>query len=316
MLKNMNSVNLPKVAILMATFNGARFIEEQIESIKAQEGIQLNIYISDDLSSDETLKLIESSVSKRNTQISVLPEKTGSGGAGQNFYRLVKDVPLGEYEYFAFSDQDDIWQSKKILRAVNQLRTNNADGYSSSVEAFWQNGNKKIIKKDYPQKKFDFFFEGPGPGCTFVMSRDLFSSLRAFIIANHEKMVEVYYHDWFTYAFARTHNFKWIIDNQSHILYRQHKGNDTGANIGLLAAFLRVKVVWSFWARDQAYAIAKLLNYEKTMSHYFSGNPLGILRLCISFVKFRRSTKDGLVLLFLGLAGRLRPQIKTQILNN
>ena len=40
----MNSVNLPKVAILMATFNGARFIEEQIESIKAQEGIHLNRY--------------------------------------------------------------------------------------------------------------------------------------------------------------------------------------------------------------------------------------------------------------------------------
>ena len=154
----MNSINLPKVAILMATFNGVRFIEEQLESIKTQEGIHLNIYISDDKSTDETVKLIESSFTKQENQVTLLPEVNASGGSGQNFFRLVKDVPLDEYEYFAFSDQDDIWKAKKILRALNQLRTNNADGYSSSVEAFWQNGNKKIIKKDYPQKKFDFFF--------------------------------------------------------------------------------------------------------------------------------------------------------------
>ena len=310
----MNSDNLPNIAVLMATFNGARFIEEQIKSITEQEGVNVNIYISDDLSRDKTVMLIKNSIYKQRNQITLLPEVIASGGAGQNFFRLVKDVPLGEYEYFAFSDQDDIWQAKKILRAVNQLKINNADGYSSSVVAFFANGGKKFIKKDYPQKKYDYFFEGPGPGCTFVMSRKLFISLRDFLIKNHQEMGVIYYHDWFIYAFARTNNFKWLIDSQSHILYRQHESNDTGVNIGLLAAFLRVKVVWSFWARDQAYTVARLLDYEEKMTYYLSRNTRGILRLCTAFVKFRRSTKDGLVLLFLGLAGRLSPPSKPQIL--
>ena len=310
----MNSDNLPKVAILMATFNGARFIEEQLRSITAQVGVHVNIYISDDMSTDKTVMLIKNSMSKQRNQITLLPEVIASGGAGQNFFRLVKDVALGEYEYFAFSDQDDIWQDKKILKAVNQLKINNADGYSSSVVALFANGGKKFIKKDYQQKKYDYFFEGPGPGCTFVISRKLFLSLRDFIFKNYQGMEAIYYHDWFIYAFARKNDFKWLIDGQSHILYRQHEGNDTGANIGFLAMILRLKVIWSFWARDQAYVIAKLLDYEKVMLYYFSGNPKSILRLSIFFLDFRRSAIDAIVLLFLGLTGRLRPQ-NASILN-
>lgn len=308
MINKFNTENHPKVAILMATFNGSQFIKEQIESFQKQKYVQINIFVSDDNSTDETVNIIKNSKFEENNTLKILTEIDTRLGAGQNFFRLVKDVPLNDYEYFAFSDQDDIWKAYKLNRAINQLKIKNADGYSSSVDAFWANGRNKYIKKDYPQKKFDYFFEAPGPGCTFVMNRKLFLNLKNFIILNYQNIGDIYYHDWFIYAFSRTKNYKWIIDNRSYINYRQHEGNDTGANIGFIAKILRFKAVWNYWAGEQAYRIAKLLKYENIYILYFSRSPSSILRLCMSYSMFRRSKVDGLVILVLGIFGRLWPQ--------
>jgi rhamnosyltransferase len=299
----------PRVAILMATFNGMPFINEQVFSIKKQKGVDVDIFISDDGSNDGTLKLVKDNF-RQDPLLTLLPVIIASGGAGQNFFRLIRDTPLADYQYFAFADQDDIWKADKLTRAINQLTTNNAHGYSSSVMAFWPNGLKKLIKKDYPLKKMDYFFEGPGPGCTFVMTRELFILLKEFVTINQESLTAVYYHDWFVYAFARTCKFKWVIDHQSHIDYRQHENNDTGANSGIAALISRVKKIWSYWARDQVYAIAELLGYERHIQSYFSSNLVSKLRLCRSFFQFRRSSKDCFALLILGLAGRFRPPHK------
>lgn len=300
------SSKLPSVAILLATFNGAEFISEQISSIKIQEGVDADIFISDDGSTDCTIDLIQLSA-RVLPRLKLLPKLAASGGAGQNFYRLIRDVPVADYEYFAFADQDDIWSSDKLFRAIGELVANNAHGYSSSVMAFWPNGLKKLIKKDYPPKEFDYFFEGPGPGCTFVMSRDFFILLKQFVTANHESLNAIYYHDWFVYAFARARKLKWVIDNQSHIDYRQHDKNDTGANSDAAALISRVKKIWNFWARDQVYAIAELLDYEQHLEYYFSKGLVSKLRLCKSFFQFRRARKDCFALLILGLMGRFRP---------
>jgi rhamnosyltransferase len=297
---------LPRVAILMATFNGSENISEQIYSIKIQEGVDANIFISDDESTDRTIELLED-YTKDFPQLNMLPKVSPSGGAGQNFFRLIRDVPLADYKYFAFADQDDIWMVDKLSRAINQLVVNNAQGYSSSVIAFWSDGRKKLIKKHYPIKKFDYFFEAPGPGCSFVMTRDLFLLLKQFVIANQTKLASVYYHDWFVYAFTRSRKLKWVIDNQSRIDYRQHEKNNTGANSGTAALILRTNKIWSFWARDQVYEIAKLLNYEQELKYYFSTSLASKLRLCRSFFLFRRAGIDCFALLILGLMGKFKP---------
>lgn len=308
-MESTNNQLTPRVATLMATFNGVPFIAEQVSSIKMQKGIDVDIFISDDGSTDGTLKLVRDNF-LQDSFVNLLPVIVASGGAGQNFFRLIRDTPLADYQYFAFADQDDIWRAGKLSRAINQLTTNNAHGYSSSVMAFWPNGLKKLIKKDYPLKEFDYFFEGPGPGCTFVMTRELFILLKEFVIINQESLTSVYYHDWFVYAFARTRKFKWVIDHQSHIDYRQHANNDTGANSGIAALISRVKKIWSYWARDQVYTIAELLGYERHLQSYFSSSLVSNLRLCRSFFQFRRVSKDCFALLILGLAGRFRPPHK------
>lgn len=297
---------LPRVAVLLATFNGAQYISEQISSIKTQEGVDVDIFISDDGSTDSTIDLIER-FARELPRIILLSKVIASGGAGQNFYRLIRDVPVANYEYFAFADQDDIWSPDKLFRAIDQLAANNAHGYSSSVMAFWPNGIKKFIKKDYPLKEFDYFFEGSGPGCTFVMTRELYIFLKDFVVAYQKSLTAIYYHDWFVYAFARSRKLKWVIDNQSRINYRQHDKNDTGANAGTVALISRVKKIWSFWARDQVYAIAEILDYEQDLKYYFSTSLVSKLRLCRSFFQFRRASKDCFALLILGLMGRFKP---------
>ncbi len=297
---------LPRVAILLATFNGAQFISEQISSIEIQEGVEADIFISDDESTDFTIEMLERFATEL-PRMNILPKVISSGGASQNFFRLIRDTPLADYQYFAFADQDDIWKADKLSRAINQLAANNAHGYSSSVMAFWPDGRKKMIKKNYPLKKFDYFFEAPGPGCSFVMTRELFLLLKQFVITNQIKLASVYYHDWFIYAFARSRQFKWVIDHQSHIAYRQHGKNDTGANFGLAALALRLKKIWGFWARDQVYQIAALLGYEQQLKSHFSGELFSKLRLCGSFYQFRRAGIDCFALLILGLMGRFKP---------
>jgi rhamnosyltransferase len=302
----------PKVAILMATYNGEAYISEQLSSIHSQENIECSIFISDDSSSDRTIELINAA-SENAASMTILPIVKSSGSAGQNFFRLIRDIDLADFQYFAFSDQDDIWLPKKISKAISKLKESNADGYSSSAIAFWPSGRKSLIKKNYPQKKYDYFFEGPGPGCTFVMSRRLFASLREFVVSHQSELKNIHYHDWFVYAYARSHNMEWIIDGESHIYYRQHGGNDTGANQGIFAAFFRAKKVWDFWARDQVYAIAKVLAYENILRSYFGGSIASKLRMTFSIYEFRRSTKDCFALLILAMAGRFKPSLVSKL---
>ena len=103
----------------------------------------------------------------------------------------------------------------KLSRAVNVFEKSNVSGYSSDVIDFKDNLEKTAyIKKSYPQKKYDYLFEGPGPGCTFVLNKQLFSKLQEFLIKTQTNFI---YHDWFIYAFARSRDFSWHIDDRPNV---------------------------------------------------------------------------------------------------
>ncbi len=299
-------LNKPTVAVLLASYNGERFIKEQIETIENQDEVISHIFVSDDCSDDATIRIV-SELKHIYENITILSEIVKFGSAAANFFHLIMRAPTEGYDFYALSDQDDVWLSSKLFSAINALTANSAAGYSSSVDAWWSNQRIRHVKKNHPQKIYDYFFEGPGPGCTFVLKRELFLRLREFISNNQNAIKNIYYHDWFIYAFSRSRDYRWFIDGLSYIHYRQHKNNDTGANIGLRSLSSRLKKIWGFWARDQVYEIASVLGYSKILISYFSGSCASFLRLLKSFFQFRRSTIDCFVLLILGLAGRFRP---------
>lgn len=231
-----------KVAVLLAAYNGQEFLQDQINSILGQVDVQVDIFISIDLSTDDTNEICHN-FANRYENIHLLPLGLKFGGAAKNFYRLLRDVSFDNYDYVSFSDQDDIWLEDKLSTATKEIKSRNLDAYSSNVTAFWPDGKELLIEKSQPQREFDYLFEAAGPGCTYVFTRSLAEHIQRFIV-KQPKVNEFILHDWFCYAFARIHGYKWFIDAKSKMRYRQHENNQVGVNNSLSALWHRAKYVF------------------------------------------------------------------------
>jgi rhamnosyltransferase len=246
--------NCPRIAVALAAYNGMDYIAEQVESILQQEGVSVTLFLNVDRSIDGTEEWVKTNA-VHEPRLVMLPFGQIFGGASANFFHLIRKIDLSNFDYLAFADQDDIWLRTKLARAHQQLVAENGDGYSSNVTAFWPNGERKLVHKASPQRQWDYVFESAGPGCTYLMRQPLAIAMQKAVIAKSELLSRVVYHDWFAYAYARANGYKWIIDNYSGMLYRQHAHNQLGANTGLTSFWRRLKQVLSGEAMTQAYLI-------------------------------------------------------------
>lgn len=283
----------PRVAVLLAAFNGTQWLKEQIDSILSQEGVAISLYINIDHSSDGTEDFVDQ-LSISESRIRTLPYGHHYGGAAANFYQLIKNIDFNQYDFVALSDQDDIWLTKKLFMAIANLNKSNADAYSSNITAFWPNGKKILINKAQQQVKWDFLFEAAGPGCTYVLTKKFAINLQKFILINWDAVNRISLHDWLIYAFARANGYRWFIDPYSSLLYRQHANNQVGANVGLSAFLVRAKKVLNGWGLHQSLLIANAvgLGTSPFVSSWSKGNRLGYLSLAIHFWQCRRRLKD------------------------
>lgn len=273
----------PTFLVLLAARNGIDFIEQQISSILNQSYVNIKILISLDLSNDGTEEYVLDLASKYEN-ISAIKNINKNNYASSNFFNLIKYVTKDIFfDYIALADQDDIWDSDKLIRSVSSLKSNKSDGYSSNVLAFWKSGAEKLVKKSYPQKKYDFLFESSGPGCTFTLTRYFFFNLKQFLnSADQELLSEIKYHDWLIYAYARANNYKWFIDPQVTMKYRQHDNNVIGARHGLKSYLYRIKNVLFGDAFKQSEYIQKIIGIKKISTIYS----------ILNFKEFRRNLLD------------------------
>jgi len=292
---------MQKIAVLMATYNGLKWLPEQVNSILNQVDVDLTLFVSDDGSSDGTFEHIKA-LTEDYSRIVLLPKVQRRGSAGQNFYRLICEVDVTGYDFIAFADQDDIWNLDKLSRHIDVIRNSNAEAVSSNVLAFWPDGSQKLINKSQLQKTYDFLFESAGPGCSFLMTPWLIDAVRRQLLS-HEEARDVTLHDWLTYAICRAHGRGWVIDEVPSLQYRQHQTNVVGANSGLNAAFTRLKKINSGWYRHEVALISrvvasissnkKLLDFQKIIH----GNSiLDQLNLVPYALQGRRKVTDRLVL--------------------
>ena len=294
-----------KIAVLLASYNGIKYIKEQLDSILNQKEVDVTIFISDDLSTDGTLEYLQD-IYKDFKNIVYLTSGSKFGGAGKNFFRLIKDVDFSSFDFVSFVDQDDIWYEDKLIRAIKTIEDKQLDAYSSNVLAFWEDSKEMIINKSSSQARYDYLFEAAGPGCTYVLKKDLAISLQKFISENWENVNKVELHDWFIYAFARENNYKWHIDEKPSMRYRQHTSNQVGANDGLNAKLKRFKKVFSSWYREEIIKIIKVLRLEnkyKFSKYILNKSYLNNLLLLKYSFEFRRNKKEKLFLSLLILLG-------------
>jgi rhamnosyltransferase len=253
----------PQVAVCLAAYNGVQFIGPQIESILAQESVDITIFVSVDRSTDGTEALL-ADWARREPRISLLPFGQRFGGAAPNFYRLLRDVDLTTFDYVSLADQDDLWHPRKLWRAHCVMRAHDADGYSSNVTAFWPSGRTELVNKAQAQCRWDFMFEASGPGCTYVFRTVLALRLQALMRRPGEMLSKVGYHDWLIYAFARNSQARWVIDEWSSMQYRQHAHNQIGVNSGLRSYLVRARKMLSGHGFEQSLLIGGLIGAEAT----------------------------------------------------
>ncbi len=227
---------------------------EQLASILNQDGVQLELLVSDDMSTDGSYEwLLEQATADQ--RITVLAHEGPSGGAAANFYRLLNRLNVDDVDLVAFADQDDIWAPDKLATQAEALRNGGYDGVSSNVTAFSANGSRTLIRKSYPQRAFDYLFESPGPGCTFLFTRRLAGAAQTLIRNDPELASRAEVHDWLLYVLCRAHGWRWLIEDRSTVDYRQHDSNTLGANLGMSAMIGRLRLIGKHWHRRQAIAM-------------------------------------------------------------
>ena len=280
----------------LAAFNGIRWVAEQLDSILVQVGVDLTVFVSVDQSSDGTEEWFERRASG-DPRIVVLPRGQRFGGAARNFFRLLRDVDFARYDYVSFSDQDDIWHDGKLRRAHDLIEKTGSDGYSGNVIAFWASGRRRLIRKSQPQRKWDFLFEAAGPGCTYVIKAEVARRLQAMLRERRADVDAVMLHDWLIYAFARANGYRWIIDEEPWMSYRQHTGNQVGINRGWAALQRRVQTVLFEGGAEQPALIAQLVGLEDEpfVRRFLSGNAIGLMRLAGHARDCRRRVCDQII---------------------
>ncbi|TWR92318.1 glycosyltransferase [Pseudomonas saxonica] len=286
----------PKCLVLLAAFNGTQWIEEQLSSILAQEGVDVTVLISVDKSVDGTELLVDQ-YCVQDDRVHCLPHDLRFGGAAKNFFRLIKDAPIEDFDYFALSDQDDIWLPRKLTDAVAKLTSFEAQAYSSDVIAFWPDGRKKLVKKSQKQVEYDYLFEAAGPGCTYVFTPYLFSLLKKHITDVYTQLDCISLHDWYIYAYTRSNGYKWIIDSRANMYYRQHSNNQVGVNTGLRAFRKRLSSVFDGWYLRQAACIANLIGIQNNsfVNSWIDLDRRGVLNLAFNGNDCRRRRRDKFV---------------------
>ncbi|MGY2171683.1 glycosyltransferase [Pseudomonas gingeri] len=288
----------PRVAVLLAAYNGVRWLDEQLFSIFNQLGVDVTLFVSVDASCDGTEEYLKVVASERKDVV-ILPGGNKFGGAAKNFFHLIRYVDFSKFDYVSFSDQDDIWFNDKLIHAHELIVKKNVSAYSGNVLAFWSDGRKLLIDKAQKQKKIDFLFEAAGPGCSYVLKVPETLRFKKFLLDNWALVNEFSLHDWLIYAWFRHNGYDWYIDPIPKIHYRQHESNQVGANVGIKAIKARISLIRKGWYRQEVSKLMRLLGDSLDSSNYLpiKGGKPSLLFLLMNFPQMRRKIRDQWLLL-------------------
>lgn len=212
---------MKKVQILMSTYNGEMYLDEQIQSLVAQKNVEISILIRDDGSTDNTIsKLI------KYKSMGILDWYTGENlKSARSFMDLVKNAPKADY--YAFCDQDDVWDSDKLESAIIMLEKfdDKIPSLYCSNTRLVDNNLTPIKTRNKPKPKITIgaaLVISSVIGCTEVFNHALLEVLRYYENKN------IFMHDSWSYRVCMAIGGNVAFDENPHILYRQHSNNVSG----------------------------------------------------------------------------------------
>lgn len=221
---------MEKVCVVLSTYNGQNYLDEQIRSLLAQKYVNLTVLVRDDGSSDQTQELLRK-WNERESSIQVCEKDFSVNfGVAKSFTFLLNNAEqmFPDIQYFFFCDQDDVWKDTKCFRAVEGLKK-----YRDQAALYFS--RKKLVdcrlspleREDIIRLHgnfWDYFDRSNAFGCTMCLTRPLVELLRNDCFYKNS-----FLHDNYIYRLCLAAGIPIIYDETETILYRQHGANVAGA---------------------------------------------------------------------------------------
>lgn len=280
---------MSRVIVLMSTYNGEKYLRQQIDSILAQEKVEIELVIRDDGSSDTTIEILKDYSSK-------YPNVSYYQGKNLKPCKSFMELIRNDYcaDYYALADQDDVWDKDKLYVATKMLSEIDSDEpamYYSNLRIVDADLNFCRKSHSYPLvavTRFEPLVENLATGCTIVYNKQLHDLLVKNVV-DHFSM-----HDTWIYMtasiFGRT-----VYDFEPHISYRQHDNNVVGT-------YKKAKSLNFYWKR-----ILRLFDrslqprYDNAVLFYETfGNkiPKDYLEKILKVINYKKSYKHKVRLFF------------------
>ncbi len=281
-----------KVAIVLGFYEGYEFINRQLQSIFNQTHQEFIIFVTDDNSKDK-FSLDKLNINESNKKKIRIKIRNKNIGYAQNFLNALVSID-GHFDYYAFSDQDDIWHREKLEKAINSLEEYPYDQpnlYGSRTELI---GTREEIKlgKSIEFKKSPSFqnaiTQNIFGGNTMVFNRNAFD-----LICSSNINQKIIAHDWWCYQIISGAGGNVFYDKNIYLKYRQHNNNLIGSNITLKDKWMRFcKVVNSNFKIQNDYNLKAIINNQNIL---IKSNRITLN----NFVKARKSSFFGRIFYFL-----------------
>lgn len=239
----MKYIKNPKISILLCTYNGEKYLEDQLQSFENQTITDnLNILVSDDGSLDKTKKILSNFKKTSKIPTKVIFRKTTKGFSSN--FTFITSRNILKSDFYAWSDQDDIWINNKLERALIELNNINpkVPAVFSSRTIITNDRNIKIGESKKFTKPYVFqnaLVQSIAGGNTMVFNE---SARILFNLACKTKKISS--HDWLMYIVITGSGGIFICESTPLVRYRQHNKNLIGANISLGSIFQRVRLLF------------------------------------------------------------------------
>lgn len=282
------SENMDSVIVLMSTYNGEQFIDEQLNSIFSQQGVNVSLLVRDDGSTDRTIDILKRW--KKNHPISII--EGNNLGYAKSFMTLL--CSAGKADYYAFADQDDIWLNDKLAYAVDLIK----HGTNSFKEPFLYMSQANIV--DVNLKPINVRFHKRiikadcmiahnfAIGCTMVFNK----VMKDILTIEVDRMELTAGHDYWCSCVAAAIGAGIIWDEEGRILYRQHGNNVSGKIVSIKQAGFALKKIFLKWKGVRCSIVRQILiNYDNYLSEE-------IKKVLLPAANYKNNIRDYLKMIF------------------
>lgn len=255
---------VPKVQVLMSTYNGENYLIQQVESILNQKNVDVHLLIRDDGSTDDSINVIQKLKKTYNTKIEYYKGK--NVGYKKSFLDLAKKTSEN-FDFFAFADQDDYWLPKKLDSAINHLvsSSNSIQLYASTV-IIADEKLKPLYKKDISN-----FVNSFGSslsrirlaGCTYVFNKKALRILNKFDWSHipNKKMPS---HDGLLMTICQAVNGYVYVDQEAYLLHRRRTESVTSGGNGILRRINNERKLMFLYKNDRSILASRIYDTFKT----------------------------------------------------